>query len=73
MNREVVKFAACQVVSRVYGQELLEMGFENTNANLKRHQDIVDAILIGSLGLSRVTSAVRGNLALSEVFGDAER
>lgn len=72
MSREVVKFAACQVVSRIYGKELLEMGFENTSENLKRHQDIVDAILIGSLGLSRVISAVRGNLLLSEVFGDTE-
>jgi len=56
-KREIVKEVAVEVVRSLYGPALSGMGFDTTAKNLKRNQDIVDAILVGSLGLSRIRSA----------------
>lgn len=56
-KREIVKEVAVEVVRSLYGTALAGIGFDPTPRNLKRNQDIVDAILVGSLGLSRIRSA----------------
>lgn len=56
-RRDIVKEVAAETVRSLYGGVLKSMGFEATSQNLKRNQDIVDAILVGSLGLSRIRSA----------------
>ena len=56
--RASVKSAAVQVAARLYGTELGKLGFEARESNLKKHQDIVDAMLIGALALSRIKSAL---------------
>jgi len=56
-RRELVKDVAVEVVRSVYGDSLRGMGFDVAPRNLRRNQDIVDAILIGALGLTRIRSA----------------
>jgi Holliday junction resolvasome RuvABC endonuclease subunit len=63
-----VKNAAVQVVEALYGRELGELGFAEVSDELKKHQDIVDAILIGSLGLSRLRAAETAKTGLAEFF-----
>jgi hypothetical protein len=68
LNRTIVKQTALTIARTLYGKELLGMGFELNDGFLKRHQDIVDAILIGSLGVTRVQSAKSSGLSLEEIF-----
>jgi Holliday junction resolvasome RuvABC endonuclease subunit len=67
-KREMVKEAAVEVVRSLYGKSLLGMGFDTGATNLKRNQDIVDAILVGALGLSRIQSAVVSGEDLGTFF-----
>ena len=68
LRREVVKQNAVLTVQKVYGHDLQAIGFSNSADNLKRHQDIVDAILVGSLAVSRVKSAMAAKVVINEVF-----
>lgn len=73
LSRDLIKNAAVSVVQSLYGESLEALGFETGNANLKRHQDIVDAILIGSLGMSRISSAQIAGVELEEFFAAPRR
>ncbi len=68
LERAVVKHTAVQIVKSVYGDALSSLGFTVDNRNLLRHQDIVDAILVGSLAVSRVQGAERAGFDLEEAF-----
>ena len=67
-KREIVKEVAVEVVRSLYGPALHGMGFESTPLHLKRNQDIVDAILVGTLGLSRIQSAEAAGEELGAFF-----
>jgi Holliday junction resolvasome RuvABC endonuclease subunit len=68
LKREIVKATALSIARTLYGKALLGMGFELDDAFLSRHQDIVDAILIGSLGVTRIQSATTTGVTLEEMF-----
>ncbi|MGI6680938.1 MAG: hypothetical protein ACOX3T_05620 [Bdellovibrionota bacterium] len=68
IDRENVKQIARQTVSTLYAKELLNIGFLEKDILKKSNQDIIDAILIGTLALSRIDNALRTNLSLDEVF-----
>jgi hypothetical protein len=68
LERRVVKETAIFVVQNTHAEDLRCLGFEPAIENLKKHQDIVDAILIGRAGLSWIQTAHRGGLALEEYF-----
>lgn len=68
LKRDIVKNTAIQVVLNVYREGLREMGFPCTEAGLKKHQDVVDAILIGSLAVDRVKAAEQGRMPLEDIF-----
>lgn len=68
LERAIVKTTAIKVVSALYGSALEAIGFEPERKNLTRNQDIVDAILVGSLAVSRLIGAERGGLSAEEVF-----
>ena len=55
--RVEVKKTAVEVVRRLFSESLRGLGFDPSPKNLTRHQDIVDAILIGYLGLSKLKTA----------------
>lgn len=67
-NRAIVKQTALSIARTLYGKDLLGMGFKLDDGFLKRHQDIVDAILIGSLGVTRIQSAKTSGVSLEEMF-----
>lgn len=68
LERSVVKETAAFVVSKLHGARLRELGIAAEPDELKRNQDIVDAILIGVTGLNWITTARRGGQSLEEFF-----
>lgn len=68
VKREIVKETAVVVVRNLYGRELGSFGIAVDNAELKKHQDIVDAILVGHLGVVRVQSAGRAGISIDSLF-----
>lgn len=66
-KREIVKGHAVQIVATLFKAALNELGFDCDPDNLKRNQDIVDALLIGTLALSRIRSC-RDGITVEEIF-----
>lgn len=67
-RRDAVKDTACQVVKTLFGDQLRRLGFDVSDRNLAKHQDIVDAILIGAIGVTKVKQGSVGDIAITEVF-----
>jgi len=57
VKRELVKESARSLVASLYAEALKNFGLPIEVQKLKVHQDLVDAILIGRLGLSKIHSA----------------
>jgi len=70
LPRAEVKLAARRTVEYLYADELAKIGFPQTS--LTKHQDIVDAILLGRLGVMRVRSAADGGLPMETMFAHGE-
>ncbi len=68
LPRALIKSAAVDVVGRLFGRELNTIGFGSDLLSLQKHQDVVDALLIGYLALSRIRSASVAGVSLSDVF-----
>jgi Holliday junction resolvasome RuvABC endonuclease subunit len=68
--RAEVKMAAQRTVEYLYAEDLSRLGLPGSG--LGKHQDIVDAILIGRLALTRIQSAQDGGLPLETVFAHGE-
>jgi len=68
LPRTQIKEVAVSVVQSIYGESLRAMGMDSEALALKRHQDIIDAILVGSLGLSRIKSSERMSAPLESFF-----
>lgn len=67
-SRALVKPAAVQAARSLYGQQLGAIGFDSAPAHLSRNQDIVDAVLIGHLAVTRIRSAVLAGARITELF-----
>lgn len=67
-KREAVKGTACQVVKNLFGEQLRKLGFETTDRHLSKHQDIVDAILVGAIGVTKVKQSCLSNVSITELF-----
>ena len=70
LARPIVKETAVQAVYRLHASQLEEIGFDSDLENLRRNQDVVDAILVGDLAMSRVGSAERAGGSLVERFDE---
>ena len=68
LSRIVVKQAATTAVQAIFGDQLKKLGFLCDLSNLKKHQDIVDAILVGNLALSRIIAAQVSSIPVEEIF-----
>ncbi|NLF25818.1 MAG: crossover junction endodeoxyribonuclease RuvC [Deltaproteobacteria bacterium] len=68
--RADVKAAAVATVRHLYSESLQRLGFDAEETNLARNQDVVDAILVGMLALSRITSARQAGVRLEEIFDE---
>lgn len=68
LQRSVVKASAIHAARALYGSELEEIGFSSSEMHLAKNQDIVDALLIGSLALTRLEEARISGRALGDLF-----
>lgn len=66
IERASVKRIALDVAHALYGDSLGNIGI--TRRELGSHQDIVDAVLVGRLGLVRIKSAEAAGLSLNDIF-----
>ncbi len=73
LERAIVKELAVGIVERTQKKNLDRIGFSCSTENLKKHQDIVDAILIGSLAISRVKSALASETPVDIYLRSLER
>lgn len=70
LKREIVKATTCTVAAHLHSKALIKIGFKEVN-ELKRHQDIADALLIGSVVLARIKRLVHAKEPLSSLSFDA--
>ena len=68
LERAIVKETAAFVVGKLHGPRLIELGIAADQQSLKKNQDIVDAILVGTTALHWISAASRGNQTLAEYF-----
>lgn len=68
LPRAIIKESAVRTVASLFSDRLKTLGFETELTSLKRHQDIIDAILVGVVGLSRIRSASAASIPLSKMF-----
>jgi hypothetical protein len=66
LPRAEVKQAAVRTVEFLYSDQLIDLGIGAEK--LERHQDIVDAILIGKLALTRIQSAKNTSFPIEDLF-----
>jgi len=70
LERKEVKATAVRTATFLYASELHRLGI--CTDELQRHQDIVDALLLGRLALTRIQSAHDGQVPLANIFQGAE-
>lgn len=68
LKRVTVKQSAVMTVKHLYADALEGMGFDRKAIGKPAYQDIVDAILIGSLAVTKVKSARRAGMAFEQLF-----
>ncbi len=71
-KREIVKAQAIHVCSALYKEAFKNLQFEMGLSHLKKNQDIVDAVLVGTVALTRVKAAEHG-ISLEELFNPTRR
>ena len=70
--RKEVKATAIQTVQFLFKQDLERLGLiDESNCSLQKHQDIVDAILVGRFAMTRFQSARNGCFSLEEIFNQS--
>ncbi len=73
IERVHVKSAATEVVKRLLQKQLERIGFDCSAKGLKANQDIIDAILVGIIAMTRVKAAEQGGIDLVKYFDDDNR
>lgn len=68
LSRDIVKAMSVRTVHQLHREDLERLGFGCALDHLEKNQDIVDALLIGRLGISRIDSAFRGGHTLDDYF-----
>ena len=67
-RRADVKAAAVKTVQFLYSENLVKIGFDLESPALSKHQDIVDAVLLGRLAVLRVQAAQQSGVSLEQLF-----
>ncbi len=73
LKREIVKATAVSIVDNLYSTSLRDIGFPLENGSLKKHQDVVDAILVGACGLARITQSQNAGEPLEVFFSQNKK
>ena len=72
--RNEVKAAAVKTAVALYGSDLHRVGLCNGDgSSLGRHQDIVDAMLVGRFALTKCRAASDGGFSLEDMFAETSR
>jgi Holliday junction resolvasome RuvABC endonuclease subunit len=66
LERKEVKAMAVRTATFLYASELQRLGIQLDD--LQKHQDIVDALLLGRVALTRIQSAHNAGLPLADIF-----
>jgi Holliday junction resolvasome RuvABC endonuclease subunit len=66
--RAEVKLAAVRTVQHLYQESLSRIGFDTEMPAITKHQDIVDAVLIGRLAVLRAQASVQSGVAIEQLF-----
>ena len=73
-KRDEVKAIALEVAIRLFGKRLTELGLLKDNGpSLKKHQDIIDAILLGSYAMNKITQAIKTGEPCEKFFSQNEQ
>ena len=67
-KRDEVKAAALSTVKYLYGDNLKKIGFDTGSSSIAKHQDIVDAVLLGRLAVLRTQASMQSGVALEQLF-----
>ena len=73
LARKVIKDAAQRTALALYGAAFESMGLIGDEGSLARHQDIIDATLVGNLALTRLRHAAHTDIALTQLFAPRVR
>jgi hypothetical protein len=73
LPRLQVKAAAVRTVQYLYAADLQRLGIDAGEVSLAKHQDIVDAMLIGRFAILKVQGAIDTRQALEAVFDAPSR
>ncbi len=73
LPRVQVKAAAVRTVQYLYAADLQRLGIDAGEVSLTKHQDIVDAMLIGRFAILKVQGAIDTRQALEAVFDAPSR
>ena len=68
LPRAQVKSLAVSCARVRFGSELDSIGFPTEEKELQKHQDIVDALLVGALAVARVDAATRAGCTVTAYF-----
>jgi len=68
IKRELVKAAALETVLRLFKKDLINLGL--ATVDIKKNPDIVDAILVGYIGVIKIKSAISIKQPLEEFFDE---
>lgn len=68
LSRLSVKDAAVRIAYDLFGKELRELELADDMSGLRRHQDIVDALLVGASAIARIEHAGRSGQETFAMF-----
>jgi Holliday junction resolvasome RuvABC endonuclease subunit len=68
LKREIIKDTALQTAFSLYASTVKALGLGESSSSLKKHQDIVDAILVGHVAVSRINSAIKTGVPVETCF-----
>ena len=66
--REQIKELAVSIAIRLFGKDFRELGLLQDATDLADHQDIVDAVLVGSLALTKLQAALIGGIGVEQLL-----
>ena len=74
LEREHVKDIATNVAYRLFVKDLKRIGFDSSESALKKNQDIVDALLLGHVALTRLESIDRAkDINVEDLFAEKRK
>ena len=73
LPRKEIKAMACNAAKTIYEKQLSKLTFDCSDINLKKNQDIIDALLIGYITLSKIRSAKAVDMKLDMYFDSMSR